>query len=144
MLVIQSCLILQPHGLQCTSALCPWNFPGILKLIAIPFSKASSPLRDQTWVSCFAGRFFNICTTREAQPNEENKINKISSPKSRKEGFFIILYESKGVLFCFVLFDKQEVCFEKQAESRYDDLQQSAAMGNLNSCDRKQGANVMC
>ena len=35
--------------------------------IAIPFSKGSSQPRDQTWVSCIAGRFFTIWATREAQ-----------------------------------------------------------------------------
>ena len=36
----------------------------ILEWVAIPFSRRSSPStprpRDQTWVSCVAGRFFNI------------------------------------------------------------------------------------
>ena len=35
----------------------------ILKWIAVPFSRASSPLRDWTLVSCTAGRFFTIWTT---------------------------------------------------------------------------------
>ena len=30
----------------------------ILKWVAIPFSRGSSQLRDQTGVSCIAGRFF--------------------------------------------------------------------------------------
>jgi len=30
----------------------------ILKWVAFPFSRGSSPLRDQTQVSCIAGRFF--------------------------------------------------------------------------------------
>ena len=30
----------------------------ILEWVAIPFSKGSSPFRDQTWVSCIAGRSF--------------------------------------------------------------------------------------
>ena len=34
--------------------------------VAIPFSRGSSQLRNQTWVSCIAGRFFTIWTTREA------------------------------------------------------------------------------
>ena len=34
----------------------------ILEWIAIPFS---SQLRDQTWVSCIAGRFFTISATKE-------------------------------------------------------------------------------
>ena len=37
----------------------------ILEVVAIPFSKESSQLRDQTWVNCIAGRFFTVLTTRE-------------------------------------------------------------------------------
>ena len=32
----------------------------ILEWVAIPFSRGSSWPRDQTWVSCIAGRFFTI------------------------------------------------------------------------------------
>ena len=32
----------------------------ILERVAIPFSRGSSPPRNQTWVSCIAGRFFTI------------------------------------------------------------------------------------
>ena len=38
----------------------------ILEWVAIPFSRESSQPRDQTWVSCIAGRFFTIWATREA------------------------------------------------------------------------------
>ena len=37
----------------------------ILEWVAIPFSKASSPLRDQTQVSCITGRFFTISVIRK-------------------------------------------------------------------------------
>ena len=40
----------------------------ILEWIAISFSRGSSWPRDQTWVSCIAGRFFTIWATREAWP----------------------------------------------------------------------------
>ena len=36
-----------------------------LEWVAIPFSRGSSQPRDQSWVSCIAGRFFTICVTRE-------------------------------------------------------------------------------
>ena len=39
---------------------------GILEWVAIPFSMGSSWHRNWTWVSCIAGRFFTIWTTREA------------------------------------------------------------------------------
>ena len=38
----------------------------ILEWIAIPFSGGSSQLRDRTWVSCIAGRFFTVWAPREA------------------------------------------------------------------------------
>ena len=52
---------LWPHGL----------YNGILQVRildweAIPFSKGSSQLRDQTQVSCITGRLFTIWATREA------------------------------------------------------------------------------
>ena len=34
----------------------------ILEWVAIPFSRGCSQPRDQTWVSCIAGRFFTIYT----------------------------------------------------------------------------------
>ena len=39
----------------------------ILESVAIPFSYGSSQPRDQTQVSCIAGRFFTSRVTREAQ-----------------------------------------------------------------------------
>ena len=38
----------------------------ILECVAIYFSRGSSQPRDQTRVSCMAGRLFNICAVREA------------------------------------------------------------------------------
>ena len=46
----------------------------ILEWVAIPFSRGSSRLRDRTWVSCIAGRFFTIWATRKAQPHQTCKI----------------------------------------------------------------------
>ena len=39
----------------------------ILEWVAISFSRASSQPRDQTQVSCIAGRHFNLWTSREAR-----------------------------------------------------------------------------
>ena len=44
-----------------------WNFPGQNTGVGIPFSRASSQLRDRTQVSHIAGRFFTSWVTREAQ-----------------------------------------------------------------------------
>ena len=38
----------------------------VLEQVAIPFSRGSYWPRDQTWVSCIAGRFFTVWATREA------------------------------------------------------------------------------
>ena len=37
----------------------------ILEQVAISFSRGSSQPRDQTWVSCIAGKFFTVWATRE-------------------------------------------------------------------------------
>ena len=68
MLVAQSCLTL------CDPMDC--SLPGssvhgilqarVLEWVAMPFSRGSSWPRDQTQVSCIAGRFSTIWTTREA------------------------------------------------------------------------------
>ena len=46
----------------------------ILEWVAISFSRGSSQPRDQTWVSCIAGRFFTIRTTGEVLANYKNKF----------------------------------------------------------------------
>ena len=43
----------------------------ILEWIALPSSRGSSQLRDQTRVSCIAGGFFTVWTTRGAQENRK-------------------------------------------------------------------------
>ena len=43
----------------------------ILECVAIPFSRESSPPRDQTLVSCIGARFFTIWATREAKQLED-------------------------------------------------------------------------
>ena len=49
---------LQPHGLGPARLLCLWNSPGKNSGVVILFSRGSSQPRNQTWVSCLAGRFF--------------------------------------------------------------------------------------
>ena len=39
----------------------------LLEWVAIPSSRGSSELRDQTQVSCIAGELFTICATRESE-----------------------------------------------------------------------------
>ena len=37
--------------------LCPWDSSRILEWVAISYSRGSSQTRDQTYISCIAGRF---------------------------------------------------------------------------------------
>ena len=57
---------LPTHGLWPARLLCLWNSPCKNPGIAIPFSRKSSKLRNQTCVYCIAGIFFTIWTTKEA------------------------------------------------------------------------------
>ena len=45
----------------------------ILECVAIPFSRGSSPPRDQTWVSYIADRFFTVSATREALCSQQEQ-----------------------------------------------------------------------
>ena len=75
-LVAQSCPVATPWTIA-RRVLCPWDFlcplsMGIvqarkLEWVAMPSSRGSFQARDQTQVSCIAGRFFTIWATREAQ-----------------------------------------------------------------------------
>ena len=54
---------LWPHGLSPPgSSVHGIHQTRILEWVAIPISRGSSQSRDQTWVSCIAGRFFTIWT----------------------------------------------------------------------------------
>ena len=52
-----------PPGLS----VCEISQARIVEWVAIPFPRGSSWPRDQTQVSCIAGRLFTISATREAQ-----------------------------------------------------------------------------
>ena len=47
----------------------------ILKWVVISFSRGSSQPKNQTWVSCIAGRFFTDWATREAQLLKMQRIS---------------------------------------------------------------------
>ena len=61
-LVTQSCLTLcHPMDYSLPDSSVHGSFQArILEWVAIPFSRGSSQLRDQTRVSCIAGRFFMV------------------------------------------------------------------------------------
>ena len=72
-LVIQLCLTLC-DPMECSTP--GFSLHGILQAsilewVAIPFSRGSSWPRDQTQVSCVAGRFFTVLAIREAQTTRE-------------------------------------------------------------------------
>ena len=63
---------LQPRGLYS-----PWNFQArIRQWVTILFSRGSSWPRNQTRISCIAGRFFISWATREAQKHKEKSKNR--------------------------------------------------------------------
>ena len=68
LLVAQSCLTIC-NTLDCSlprSYIHVISQARILEWLAIPFSRGSSRSRDQTQVSCIAGRLFTVWATREA------------------------------------------------------------------------------
>ena len=85
-----ACLVIQLYLTLCDPIDC--SPPGssvhgilqtrILEWVAILFSRGSSQPRDQTHVSCFAGRFFALWATRETP----NKIKSIVYKLLAKEG----------------------------------------------------------
>ena len=60
----------------------------ILEWVAIPFSRGSSQPRDQTQVSCLAGRFFRLWATRES-PLCTVKFTFVDSQAGRKGDSFL-------------------------------------------------------
>ena len=74
--VLESCPTLQPCGLCLPGSSVHGILQGwILKWVATSYSRRSSWPRDQTHVSCIAGRFFPIWTT-----NIQAKIHSVIQP----------------------------------------------------------------
>ena len=66
-LIAKSCPTLAtPWTVACHSSVHGSLQARILEWVAISFSRGSSGPRNQTWVSCIAGRFFTNWTTRKA------------------------------------------------------------------------------
>ena len=82
---------LQPHGLWPPRLLYPWNSPGKNTGVGShSLSKGSSWPRNQTQVSCTAGRFFTTWATREALLRGKGSIF-IMSPRPSYEGSLLFL-----------------------------------------------------
>ena len=82
----------------------------ILEWIAVPFSRGSSQPRDQTQVSCIAGRFFTSGAMREAlsqhlNPKGLKNLNSLKASRNhfskRAKSFSLNLKEFKR-FFCFL------------------------------------------
>ena len=58
----------------------------IREWVTIPFSRGSSQARDQTWVSCMAGRFFTIWATSKGRLCTVGKGSNIRARLERWEG----------------------------------------------------------
>ena len=87
----------------------------ILEWVAIPFSRGSSQLRDQTWVSCIAGRFFTGWAIREIHqtcfsPNvliSGNRIINLSLKKKKLPWTYISLLTVLPFIFLSLTFKQQ-------------------------------------
>ena len=60
----------------------------ILEWVAIPSSRGSSWPREQTWVSCIAGRHFTSWTTREARSHFHFKLLWAAADVTRTRGWW--------------------------------------------------------
>ena len=65
----------------------------ILEWVAFPFSRGSSQTRDQTQISCIAGRFFTSWATREFQEYS-------SGLPALLQGIFLTQESNWGLLHC--------------------------------------------
>ena len=83
----------------------------ILEWVAIPFSRRSSRPRDQTEVSCVAGRFFTISTTREALHMKpmSKQVRKAEIHCRHNPHPWHTLYNQKGISNYQILFKKWKV-----------------------------------
>ena len=79
----------------------------ILEWVAMPSSRSSSQPRDQTQVSCIAGRFFTVWATREAQ--ESNILGNIYSDS--ENGLFHFSQSGE----CVIVFHVVWICISLMA-----------------------------
>ena len=68
--------------------------PRILEWVAYPFSSTSSWLRNQTGVSCIAGRFFTNWAIREALKNKTTQQNRKRGELPQHDKKYIYLLET--------------------------------------------------
>ena len=76
--------------------------------IAIPFFRGSSQPRDQTWVSCIAGRFFTIWASRASVDIHRCKEHITHMPLLKKIFKKILFPDSNNSEWTFQSRDKKE------------------------------------
>ena len=65
----------------------------ILEWVAYHFSSGSSQPRNQTGVSCIAGRFFTSWAVREAQIDSMDQVNKSGVSDTEREHFSVMNWQ---------------------------------------------------
>ena len=78
-----------------------WKFSCSVRVVAIPFSRASSWLKDWTQVSCIAGRFFTFWVTRELAHIGERSGGGKSSHLMTQNNFYLCLCVSGTFIYLF-------------------------------------------
>ena len=93
---------LQPHAPQPTRLLCPQDFPGKnTGWVAVPSSRGSSLLWDQTQVSCIAGGFF---TAKAPGKSEHRPISfQILNYATFSSDFSQVCFKILGFFFLIVI-----------------------------------------
>ena len=96
----------QPHGLWPTRLLYLGDFPGKnTGVVAISFSRASSPPRDWTQVSCIAGKFFTVGATRGWRHKSlKKKKNSCPHISQANGGNYILTAERVHIMSHVILF----------------------------------------
>ena len=107
---------LRPHGLYSTwgSSVHRILQARMLKWVAVPFSRESSQPRDQTHVSCIAGRFFIVWATRYTTYISIKRKKRVAcvaktktkpqSPIAVKHSYFNTTYRSSLNVFKFMFY----------------------------------------
>ena len=89
-----------PHCRRIFYHLSHQGSPRILEWVAYPFSRASSPPRNWTRVSCIAGRSFISWATREAHHVVEIMLNATQKMKDRGRLVFVLNCNLKEMGIC--------------------------------------------
>ena len=105
-----------PHCRQILYQLSHWGSPRILEWVAYPFSSRSSWPRNQTRVSCFAGRFFtNWAIREEIQINLLNWQLYFMSALLVRQKWFSSLSKPTGVMACLNTYSVFEIQVKKRS-----------------------------